>query len=240
MTLVYSSIIGLALLVGLLAILTVGLLRTQAELLKTLNKLGVRLDEEESAAPIVITPVGRSAAHEIVGANPNGDPVVKSVVTGSDPVLVSFLSTTCTSCSEFWEAIDSDEMMIHNARYRVLVVTLGPDEESPTRAMKLSRGDVDVIMSSDAWSRFEVPGAPYFVVVNPADGRIIGEGTAANMSALSTFLGDAAGDLRWDASRGSDRTDADREKMVDDELRRAGLLPGDPRLYHDPDEAHGD
>ncbi|MGF1617325.1 MAG: hypothetical protein ACFCU2_05890, partial [Acidimicrobiia bacterium] len=69
--------------------------------------------------------------------------------------------------------------------------------------------------------------------------QVIGEGTAVDMSALSTFLSDAAGDRRWDQSNLSDRTDADRERIIDDELRRAGLHPGDPRLYHDRRDGTG-
>lgn len=239
MTMVYSVVIGLALLVVFLALLVVGLLRTQGEILRILNQLGVRLDEADSSDPITLSSSRREAANEIVGVTPEGDPVVTSVVSGTDPVLLAFLSTTCTSCSEFWDAIAADEMMLHNARYRVLVVTLGPDEESPTRAIKLKRGTVDVVMSSDAWARFEVPGAPYFAVVDPTSGQVIGEGSAANMAALTTFLGDAAGDQRWDREARSDRTDRDREEIVDAELRRAGLLPGDPRLYHPPDTKDG-
>lgn len=239
MTMVYSVVIGLALLVALLALLVVGLLRTQAEILRTLNQLGVHLDESDSSAPITLSANRKDAAGEVVGVTPEGDPVVTSIVSGPDPVLLAFLSTTCSSCTEFWEAFDSDAMMLHNARYRVVVVTLGPDEESPTRAMKMKRGDVVVVMSSDAWARFEVPGAPYFAVVDPTSGQVVGEGSAANMTALTTFLGDAAGDQRWDRETRSDRTDRDREEIVDAELRRAGLLPGDPRLYHEPDAKDG-
>jgi hypothetical protein len=123
-------------------------------------------------------------------------------------------------------------MRFHEARYRVVAVTLGPDEESPTRATSLMKSDVDVVMSSETWSQFKVPGAPYFVVVDPLDNAIVGEGTAPDMRALNTFLSDAAGERRWDREKRADRTDADREKMVDDELRRAGLHPGDSRLHH--------
>ena len=236
MTTVYAFVIGLTLVVALLGLLVVSLLRTQAEILRRLDSLGIRLDEDESSAPITLS--SRSASQtptsEISGVNPSGEPVVKSLQIGQDPVLLAFLSTTCTSCSEFWQAFDSDSMVFHNARYRVLVVTLGPSEESPTRAGKLSKGDVDVVMSSETWSSFEVPGAPYFAVVDSGTREVIGEGSAADMSALATFLGDAAGDRRWDQSNMRDRTDADRERVIDEELKRAGLHPGDPRLHHDP------
>jgi hypothetical protein len=235
MTASFAFIIGLAVIVAFLGLLLVSLLRTQAEILRRLDSLGIRLDDDESSAPIALSSrsAARTSTSEISGVNPSGEPVVKSLQIGQDPVLVAFLSTTCTSCSEFWQAFDSDSMVFHNARYRVLVVTLGPSEESPTRANKLSMGDVDVVMSSEAWASFEVPGAPYFAVVESGTRQVIGEGSAADMSALATFLGDAAGDRRWDQSNLKDRTDADRERIIDEELNRAGLHPGDPRLYHD-------
>lgn len=240
MATVYAIVIGLTVVLAFLALLVVSLLRTQAEILRRLDSLGIRLDEDDSSAPIAMSarPI-RTSTSDITGVNPAGDPVVKSLQIGSDPILLAFLSTTCTSCSEFWGAFESDSMVFHNARYRVLVVTLGPSEESPTRAINLSRADVDVVMSSEAWKAFEVPGAPYFAVVDTDTQQVIGEGTAVDMSSLSTFLSDAAGDRRWDQSNLSDRTDADRERIIDDELRRAGLHPGDPRLYHDHRDGNG-
>lgn len=234
MTAVYLTIVALTLIIAFLGMLVIGLLRTQAELIRRLDSLGIRLDDSESGAPITLSQGSSASAapSDLVGVTPAGDPVVKSLTIGDDPTLVAFLSTTCTSCSEFWGAFDSDQIMFHEARYRVVAVTLGPDEESPTRALNLMKGDIDVVMSSEAWLQFRVPGAPYFAVVDPREAAVIGEGTAADMKALNTFLADAAGDRRWDQSRSVDRTDADREKMVDEELKRAGLHPGDPRLHH--------
>lgn len=234
MTPVYAIVVALAVVVALLGLLVVSLLRTQAEILRRLNNLGIRLDEDESSAPMTLrTHPSRTSTSDISGVNPKGEPVVKSLQIGDDPILLAFLSTTCTSCSEFWNALDSDSMVFHEARYRVLVVTLGPSEESPTRALKLSGAGVDVVMSSKAWEAFDVPGAPYFAVVDTVSQEVIGEGTAVDMSSLTTFLRDAAGDRRWDQSKMRDRTDSDRERIIDDELRRAGLHPGDPRLHHD-------
>lgn len=234
MTGIYLTVVGLALIVGLLGMLVVGLLRTQAELIRRLDSLGIRLDDENSGAPITLSrhPENAASPTEIVGTTASGEPVVKSLSVGTDPILVAFLSTTCNSCAEFWNAFDTDELKIHAARYRVVTVTLGPNEESPTRAKSLMKGDAEVVMSSEAWTQFEVPGAPYFAVVDPTQGSIIGEGTAGDMNALSTFLSDASGDRRWDKERTRDRTDADREQTVDEELKRAGLYPGDPRLHH--------
>lgn len=237
MTAVWAVVIGLALLILFLAMLVVGLLRSHAEILRRLDKLGVRLDDDQQGSePITLTTTASLGdAADIAGLDPNGEPVILSPAAGRDPVLLAFLSTSCSSCSVFWETFDATWIDIESKRYRVVIVTLGADEESPTRAGKLRTGGADVVMSSDAWNAYEVPGAPYFVLVDAAKGRVFGEGTSATVDALRGFLRDASNDLEWDQSqRGPDTTDADRERMIDDELRRAGLEPGDPRLYHKP------
>ena len=242
---VYASILGLVAVVLLLAVLCVALLRSHAEILRRLDRLGVRLDDEASGAPLTSTRLERRSVEgvgDIVGTSPGGDTVVASPLAGDDPVLVAFLSTTCSSCTMFWEAIDHTHLYLGDIRYRVIVVTLGPSEESPTRAQSLVSGGADVVMSSSAWESFNVPGAPYFTLVDPGSGEIIGEGSAATMSALETFLRDASGDRTWDRARNSrivDRTDADRERMIDEELRRAGILPGDPSLFPPGDDEDG-
>ncbi len=240
MTGAYVAIIGLAALVVFLSILCVAILRSHAEILRHLDRLGIRLDEGDSGSPLALSPRRSSALaaiSDISGVDPDGNPVVVSPTTGSDPVIVAFLSTTCSSCTVFWEGLDQPTIHIAGSRHRVVVVTLGASEESPTRAAALARGSVDVVMSSEAWNEFEVPGAPYFALIDPTVGEVIGEGSASTMEALTTFLEDAAGDRRWDQRQTiSDRTDADRERMIDEELRRAGILPGDPSLHPPTDE----
>ena len=75
-------------------------------------------------------------------------------------------------------------------------------------------------MSSDAWQDYRVPGAPYFVLVDGATGRIAGEGSAQTWHQVASLMGSAGGDA------------SPRERLVDAELGAAGILPGDPWLYH--------
>jgi hypothetical protein len=82
---------------------------------------------------------------------------------------------------------------------------------------------VTVLMSTDTWEDYRVPAAPYFVLVD-GTGRIAGEGSARSWSQVASLIGTASGDA--EAARGP------REERVDDELAAAGILPGDPRLYH--------
>ena len=95
-------------------------------------------------------------------------------------------------------------------------------------------------MSTEAWGDYEVPGSPFFVLVDGRSGRRIGEGVAnhfhqvaelvrrAEADARSFAVGDRAGKPRR-PRRGARRTG--RESANDRELLAAGILPGDPSLY---------
>jgi hypothetical protein len=239
LTEVYAIVIALGLIVAFLGLLVFGLLRSHAEILKRLDSLGAGLsDGHDHGARIGLTsrPMGSAApTPEIAGTTPDGESVVVAPLSGPEPTLVAFLSTSCSSCTPFWEMLDSPARYFGDHRHRVVIVTRGESEESPTRAQSLSRGDATVVMSSDAWDDYEVPGAPYFVVASRDAGGVIGEGTATNFPALEEFLRDAANDLGWDRRRaaGLDSEESE-ESRVDTELRAAGLNPGDPRLYHKP------
>ena len=51
-------------------------------------------------------------------------------------------------------------------------------------------------MSSDAWTDYEVPGSPFFVLVDGRDGRRIGEGVANRMSQVAELVRRAEVDAR--------------------------------------------
>jgi hypothetical protein len=91
-------------------------------------------------------------------------------------------------------------------------------EESPARLRELAPSSVDVVLSSDAWDAYAVPGSPYAVVIG-ANGDIAGEGTAGSWEQLRSLVRQADADAT-----------AGREGRADAELRAAGILPGDPSL----------
>ncbi|HWB88136.1 MAG TPA: hypothetical protein VG872_02895 [Acidimicrobiia bacterium] len=232
MTGVYAVVIALAVLVALLAILVIGLLRSHADILRRLESVGAGLGGgHDHGSQITLTrrATGTVAERRVTGVTPDGEPVALSLGSGTDPTLVAFLSTTCSTCTPFWEGLQSSLMHFGGHRHRVVVVTLGESEESPTRAQSLAKPGVDVVMSSSAWSEFEVPGAPYFVLIEPGTHQVIGEGSAMTFESLEEFLSDATNDQTWDLQTAGLR---DEESRIDAELRAAGILPGDPRLYH--------
>jgi len=234
MTAVHAVVIALAVVVFLLGLLVVGLLRSHADILRRLESIGAGLEgSHDSGHGSQITLTRRESApsrdRRISGVTPDGEPVVVSLGAGADPTLVAFLSTTCSTCTPFWEGLQASLMHFGGHRHRVLIVTLGESEESPTRAQSFAKPEVDVVMSSSGWTEFEVPGAPYFVLLESGTGRVIGEGSAMTFDSLEEFLTDATNDQRWDVE--TSRRDVSEEDRIDTDLRRAGILPGDPRLY---------
>lgn len=255
--LVYSILIGQSVVIVLLAVLVVGLLRSHAETLKTLDRLGAggdpgdfalatrrssdehRHEQDGIPQPGLELEVDRLAP-DLVGVDPSGEVVAISTSTRSGPMLLAFLSTSCSSCGPFWESFDRDRMAIGDRLVRTVAVTLGPEEESPTRAGKVS-STATIIMSSQAWRDYGVPGAPYFVLVDTATGRVLGEGSAAQPTQLASLVADSTADQAWDLQREKKaKADLDREARIDQDLMRAGIKPGDPQLYPGPGVIDGE
>jgi hypothetical protein len=144
-------------------------------------------------------------------------------VGAAHDTLLAFLSSGCMTCAGFWEALGAGGAPGLPAGMRVVAVTKDPGEESEATIRTLSSG-LTVVMSTQAWFDYEVPGSPYFVHVNGTTGRVKGEGTASTWEQVVSLVSRAAAD----ASRARPGTGEDR---IDQELLAAGILPGDPSLY---------
>ena len=225
----------LAVVVALLGVLVAGLLRSHAEILRSLHQLGVGLDPDTpptiADADGVRLPSSARHAVDIAGETPMGDAVSIGVVEVSHPTLVAFLTSGCTTCAGFWSAFAQKRLRVPGAA-RLVAVTKGPEAESPARLSKFTAPHVPVVMSSAAWDDYEVPVAPYFAYVDGPTGAIVGEGAAGTWEQLAGMLEQALVDAGL--ARGGRRRSrgADRADDTDAELRRAGIEPGDPSLYH--------
>ncbi|HET7488665.1 MAG TPA: hypothetical protein VFJ85_12105 [Acidimicrobiales bacterium] len=169
----------------LLSVLVAGLLRSNAEILRALHRMGVRLDEDPAPAG------GRSGrpAPDVAGHTPAGD--AAHVGVAGDRTLVAFLSGGCVSCQPLWDGLRDGRPALPE-RARVVVVTRGPGAESPARLLRLAPGGVPVVMSDAAWDDYAVPGAPYVVWVD--GGRVAGEGSVRDWDQLASLLDRAAAD----------------------------------------------
>ena len=208
--------------IALLGILVVGLLRSHAEILRTLHRLGAGL-EEPGATPVDLrSPRPRlssvRAAVDIVGASPAGEAVQIGVRHASQDTLLAFLSSGCSTCAEFWRAFAQPPATLDlPSNTRVVIVTRDPAEESRGKVRELAPAGVPVVMSSQAWKDYQPAATPFFMHVDGSSGAIAGQGTGGTWAQVSSMLAQALGD--------------ETEAGVDRKLMAAGIQPGDPSLY---------
>ena len=228
---------GLAIL--LLGLLVAGLLRSHAEILRSLHELGASPyaeDESSTHGPVhQVRPAPAPAAADIVGVSPDGEGVVVGVAGADHDSLLAFLSSGCTTCATFWEAFRAPDGLGLPAGSRLVVVTKGAEHESISALRELAPPGVTVVMSTPAWDDYDVPVVPYFVHAEGRSGRVIGQGAGATWEQVRSLMGQALGDVELpDPSVRKARADADREARADQDLLRAGIRPGDPSLYPGP------
>ena len=109
--------------------------------------------------------------------------------TNSDRLtLLGFLSSGCATCVAFWEALQAPGAMELPEGIRVVIVTKGPDREVPAEVRARTTGSVPVVMSTEAWLDYQVPGSPFFVLVDGATGRKVGQGVASTVAQLAELV----------------------------------------------------
>lgn len=233
--------------VALLAVLVAGLLRSHADILRALHSLGAGVGDptaaqqrhapDSSATPVTMGPAlapGRHSTevYDVAGVNPEGDAVSVSATAGAGLTLLVFLSSGCTSCAGIWRSLGGEPSTTLPAGLRVVVVTKGPDLESPAAVHSQAPAGVAVVMSSAAWSDYEVPGSPFFVLIDTGEGRRVGEGMANQLSQVVELVRRAADDEVAPGHPYRGRIGGpEREALNDMLLERAGVMPGDPSLY---------
>jgi hypothetical protein len=264
-----ALVVMLLVVTALLAVVTAGLLRSHADILRALHEIGVGVGDPGGVAevrahrgvpvPVGVTPrsggavspaagatlpAGRSSTsvHDVAGVSPGGDALVVSMAA-APLTLLAFLSSGCSSCAGFWAALgDARALDLLPAGIRVVVVTKGPEWESPDAIAARAPRGLPVIMSSAAWSDYEVPGSPFFALVDGADGIRVGEGVGAAWEQVADLVhraeADASGTRRGGRravrppSRPPGRSGGDEREAANDlDLRSAGITPGHPSLY---------
>lgn len=249
-----ALVVVLLVAVLLLAVVVTGLLRSHADIIRSLHSLGVGVGDPTPAhassgddpvsmgsiPPQPRLPAERSSAvHDLEGFNPAGDPVVVSIST-APLTLLAFVTSTCESCARLWESF-SDPSQRHRlpAGVRVVLVTKGPEWESPALIQRKAPPGVNVIMSTAAWTSYEIPGSPYFVLVDGDSGARRGEGVGHDLAQIADLLNRAGADDGPPVPAGGSQSapfglglnGAEREARNDEVLRAAGIGPGHPSLY---------
>jgi hypothetical protein len=244
-------------LLAALTVLVAGLLRAYGAVLRRLHELdggasagGPRqfdllpvtsVGATPGPAPTAPTPApaGTAApaefgpAHDVAGETLDGELVSARVVGVPHDTLLLFLSSGCASCEPFWSELARPDSVRLPRDTRLLVVPQSAADESPAELRTMAPPGVDVILSSDAWREYEVPGSPHVVYVDGAAGRVRGEGTGQSLRQVAEMLARSLGDATLLTGGPSPKPSRDlqQESEVDRELLAAGILPGDPRLY---------
>jgi hypothetical protein len=209
----------------LLVVLVAGLLRSHAEILR---RLGPPAQAGEVEGPLPVSAPDRAAhgvrAAAVSGETPSGDVVKLDFDAGAAvPTLLAFLTSGCSTCAGFWQTLGERRLP---PGVQTVIVARGRDRERPAGLRKLAPPGIAVVMSSQAWTDYQVPGAPYFVLV---DGAVRGEGVATTWQALASLVADAIEDQREAERVGAAGTR--RGRLVDETLAAAGIGPDHPSLY---------
>jgi hypothetical protein len=255
---VVALIVVLTFVVLVLGVLVAGLLRSHADILRSLHELGVGVGDPAAPdadslaslgapAPVLSPPVPGTSelgpAPAVAGVTPAGDARAVAVDHGGHLTLLAFLSSGCATCAAFWDALQDLGRLHLPERTRVVIVTKGPDREVPAEVGARATGAVSVVMSTEAWVDYQVPGSPFFVLVDGATGRKVGQGVAGGVAQLAELVRRAERDRATGANgaSGNGTTGRDqpvsgiggpeREGAADEVLRAAGIPPGHPSLY---------
>lgn len=228
---------GLA--IVLLGLLVVGLLRSHADILRSLHELGAGIEDDDApargAASVANADAARlhtpGKAHDVSGVLVDDSAAAVAVVGTHQDTVLAFLSTTCLSCEPFWDTFAQPFALPVDTRLVVVV----QEGDNVRKLRKLSPPDLLVVRSDDAWREYEVPGSPHFVHVAAGTGFVTGEGTGDTWEQVLDLLTQAA--QTDPATRTDPRDNAER---IDRELLASGIGPGHPSLFSSLDQPADD
>lgn len=253
-----ALVVALGLVVAVLTLLVAGLLRSHAEILKRLHQLGAGIESEPAGPPASPPPTPVTSredfqvmpqvpapperehfggAADVVGADATGRDALSVRITGvSHDTIVAFLSSGCITCQKFWDAFRKPRKLKLPDNTRLVIVTKGPHDESPSTVASLAPSGFPTVMSTEAFADYDVPGSPYFVYVHGPSGRVRGEGTGPDWDQVRALLEQATVDVGLSSALAGQQVakpnaDQAREERIDRELYAAGVRPGDPSLY---------
>jgi hypothetical protein len=221
----------------LVGVLLVGVLRGYAEVLRRLEGTESTDQRPRKALPARDRDTDEAEqAVDVSGVTPAGNSVQLSMQPTSPDTLLLFLSSGCLVCRDFFKALKNPKEALPTG-LRAVIVTKGPQNESPAKVAELDPKSVPLVMSDETWEAYEVPGSPFFTLIDGALGLVVGEGSAPSWQQLASLLSDALADSdllgRGDAgaaARARRQSNVERQKSLDEALAAAGIEPDDPTL----------
>ncbi len=144
--------------------------------------------------PIPSGPVAAGSpqpAADIVGERPTGGRVEVVIGELEGLTLLCFLHVRCDGCGEFWTGLRDDGPPPLPEGVSAVVVTKGPGSVDPEEVGHEAEGVtlVPVVMSDEAWRAYRVTGYPFFVLVDPEVGTVIGETVGLGWSDVDAMIG---------------------------------------------------
>ena len=110
-----------------------------------------------------------------------------------------------------------------------------PEHDSESRLAELAPRGVRTVCSTVTWQSYDIPGSPFFVLVDGPSSRVVGSGTATSWDQVSALLTQALGDAGLATSRNGGPAGSVAPRSTDDALKAAGIGPGHPSLWPDQD-----
>jgi hypothetical protein len=176
-------------LLGLLALFVFGLLRSHAEIIRAVQNYGRSLEDEPEGPPRELAPTAGHAvpAYGIAGETLDGKPAEYPLwATDDRDTVLAFLTTGCKTCQAFWDAFQADLGLPPETR--LIIVAKDKRHESRGRLRRLAPADHDLLLSSNAWTTYQVPGSPYFVYITGANATVSGQGTGESWPQVLDLL----------------------------------------------------
>jgi len=199
--------------VVLLGVLVARLLRSHGDILRQLQppapgvggpEDNARIGGPEDNARVGGSPVpistgrsrvaGGAAPPDVAGVTPAGVGIALSPGRVGGHTLLAFLSSGCGACATFWQALAAPAHLGLPPDVRVVVVTKGPESEHPGELVGRLGPAVPLVMSTDAWANYDIPGSPYFVLVDGNAGRRVGGGGATRFDQVAELVRRAGAD----------------------------------------------
>ena len=198
----------LAVVLALLALLVAGLLRSHAEILRALHSLGVTWIPR---APTTVPARHRRSARRSSGRRRCRSGLHARRSTSSAPRPSTTRSASRSSAPSTSRCSRSSRVGAARAwRSGTCSATADPSRcpvtrgscaSARTRARRASRASaasrrptIPTVMSSKAWADYDVPVAPFFVLVDGDSGEVIGEGAANEWDQVQSLLHTALDD----------------------------------------------
>jgi hypothetical protein len=245
-------VVGETILLMIVSLLVIGLLRSHADILQRLHALGHGSAEEQTEAEgnevgvadeiaPGLVPIPKSTPRQdslpaltaVSGLSLELEEITVPLNLSHAYALLAFLGTGCLSCTDLWRDVEK----VHDdlpETVNLVVVTKDPGEENVTKLRNVRPHTVPVVMSSELWAQCEIPGSPYFLLVDGRSHTIVAGGSATGWHQVISLLGDSMGELEITEELAR-VNGAERRRTVlqreDDELAAAGLMPDDSSFF---------